>query len=169
LNGRAFTASDVAGSPRVVIVNQTFVDKFFPNESPIGKRIAWTGDVLKFTPFSGDWRTIVGVVGNTQDGGLEAKPRPVTFLPFAQELALGGGLVIRADSNVSTLAAAATRIVRRIAPTTPIEKVMTISQIKDESVSPRRLNAALISSFSILALLIAAVGIAGVLAFSVTA
>ncbi len=80
-----------------------------------------------------------------------------------------GGLVIRADSNVSALTAAATRIVRRIAPTIPIENVLTVSQIKDQSVSPRRLNAALVSSFGILALIIAAVGIAGVLAFSVSA
>ena len=91
------------------------------------------------------------------------------FMPFAQELAIGGGLVIRADSNVSALTAAATRIVRRIAPTVPIENVMTVAQIKDQSVSPRRLNAALISSFGILAVIIAAVGIAGVLAFSVSA
>ncbi len=125
--------------------------------------------MLRFTPISGDWRTIVGVVGNTQDGGLDAEPRPVVFMPFAQELALGGGLVIRADSNVAALAAAATRIVRRIAPTAPIENVMTIAQIKDQSVSPRRLNAVLISSFGILAVIIAAVGIAGVLAFSVSA
>jgi ABC-type antimicrobial peptide transport system permease subunit len=80
-----------------------------------------------------------------------------------------GGLVIRADSNAKALATAATRIVRRIAPTAPIENVLTVKQIKDESVSPRRLNAVLVSSFGILALLIAAVGIAGVLAFSVSA
>jgi predicted lysophospholipase L1 biosynthesis ABC-type transport system permease subunit len=124
---------------------------------------------LKFTPFSPDWRTIVGVVGNTQDGGLDAKPRPVMFMPFAQELALSGGLVIRADSNASALAAAATRIVRRIAPAAPIEKVLTVAQIKDQSVAPSRLNAALISLFGSLAVIIAAVGIAGVLAFSVSA
>ena len=58
-----------------MIINQTLADKLFPGEDPIGKRIAWTGDVLKFTPISGDWRTIVGVVGNTQDGGLDAAPR----------------------------------------------------------------------------------------------
>ncbi len=80
-----------------------------------------------------------------------------------------GVLVIRADSNVAGLTAAATRIVRRIAPTAPIENVMTVAQIKDQSVSPRRLNAALVSSFGILAVIIAAVGIAGVLAFSVSA
>jgi putative ABC transport system permease protein len=90
-------------------------------------------------------------------------------MPFAQFLAIGGGLVIRADSNVAALASAATRIVRRIAPTAPIENVMTIAQYKDRSISPRRLNAALISSFSILAVIIAAVGIGGVLAFSVSA
>jgi len=135
----------------------------------VGQRIAWTGEVLKFTPISGEWRTIVGVAGNTQDGGLDAEPRPVVFMPFVQMLALGGGLVIRADSNVARLAAAATRIVRRIAPTAPIENVMTVAQYKDRSVSPRRLNAALVSSFGILAVIIAAVGIAGVLAFSVSA
>jgi putative ABC transport system permease protein len=90
-------------------------------------------------------------------------------MPFVQELAMGGVLVIRADSNVARLAAPATRIVRRLAPTAPIENVMTIAQIKDQSVAPRRLNAALVSSFGILAVIIAAVGIAGVLAFSVSA
>jgi ABC-type antimicrobial peptide transport system permease subunit len=77
--------------------------------------------------------------------------------------------VIRADSNASGLATTATRIVRRIAPTALIENVMTVAQIKDQSVAPRRLNAALISMFGILAVIIAAVGIAGVLAFSVSA
>lgn len=61
-------------------------------------------------------RTVVGVVGNTQDGGLDAEPRLVVFAPFAQEFAVSGGLVIRADANAARLAAAATRIVRRIAP-----------------------------------------------------
>ncbi len=169
LSGREFAATDQRGAGKVVIVNKTLADKLFPNEDPIGKRIAWTGELLKFAPFSGDWRTVVGVVANTQDGGLDAKPGLAVFMPFAQELALGGGLVIRADSNVAALTTAATRIVRRMAPTVPIEEVMTIKQIKDQSVSPRRLNAALISSLGLLALIIASVGIAGVLAFSVSA
>ncbi|HLA91023.1 MAG TPA: ABC transporter permease [Gemmatimonadaceae bacterium] len=169
LTGRPFATTDEAGSGKVVIINETLAARLFPNEDPVGQRIAWTGDVLRFTPISADWRTIVGVAGNTQDGGLDAEPRPVVFMPFAQMLAIGGGLVIRADSNVSGLTAAATRIVRRIAPTAPIENVLTVAQIKDQSVSPRRLNAALVSSFGILAVLIAAVGIAGVLAFSVSA
>jgi hypothetical protein len=152
-----------------VIVNKAFADAFFPSENPLGKRIAFMGEVMRFTPISTDWRTVVGVVGNTQDGGLDAEPRLVVFAPFAQEFAILGGLVIRADSNVSQLTAAARRIVRDIAPTVPIEDVMTVAQIKDQSISPRRLNAALVSSFGILAVIIAAVGIAGVLAFSVSA
>ncbi|MGH7507581.1 MAG: ABC transporter permease, partial [Longimicrobiales bacterium] len=169
LEGREFTITDRQGSGNVVIVNQALADQLFPNEDPVGKRIAWTGDVLRFTPITGDWRTIVGVTGNTRDGGLDAEPRAAVFMPFAQMLALGGSLVIRAESNVAGLVPAATRIVRRIAPTAPIERVTTVAQIKDESVSPRRLNAALISSFGIVAAIIAAVGIAGVLAFSVSA
>jgi predicted permease len=168
VQGRAFSTTDVRGSGRVVIVNQTLADRLFPGEDPVGKRVAWTGDVLRFAPISGDWRTVVGVAGNTRDGGLDAESRPAMFLPFAQELPLGGGLVIRADSNVAALANAATRIVRRIAPTAPIENVMTVAQYKDRIVSPRRLNAVLVSSFGILAVIIAAVGIAGVLAFSVS-
>jgi len=169
LAGRPFATTDGPGSGKVVIINRTLADQLFPNEDPIGRRIAWTGEVLRFTPLTGDWRTIVGVTANTQDGGLDAEPRPVVFMPFAQFPAFSGGLVIRAESNVAALIPSATRIVRRLAPTSPIEHLMTIAQFKDQSVSPRRLNAALISSFGILALIIAAVGIAGVLAFSVSA
>jgi putative ABC transport system permease protein len=167
--GRAFAATDGMGAAKVVIINQRLADKFFPGQDPIGKRIAWTGEVLKFSPISPEWRTIIGVVGNTQDGGQDAPPRLVVFMPFAQELSMSGVVVIRADSNVDALKTAATRIVRRIAPMAPIQDVLTIRQIKDQSVAPRRLNAMLVSSFGILALLIAAVGIAGVLAFSVSA
>jgi putative ABC transport system permease protein len=169
LKGRAFSATDRDSSAKVVIINQRLADKFFPREDPLGKRIAWTGEILKFSPFSGDWRTVVGVVGNTQDGGLDAPPRFVVFSPFAQSLAIFGGLVIRAESDAANLAGTVTRVVRHIEPTVPIENVLTVAQIKDQSVAPRRLNAQLISSFGILALLIAAVGIAGVLAFSVSA
>ena len=169
VKGRAFSITDQRGSERVAVVNETLANRLFPGEDPIGKRIAFTGEVLKFAPISGDWRTVVGVSAATQDGGLDAKPALVVYSPFAQELALGGGFVIRADSNVAALASAASRIVRRHAPTVPIENLGTIAQYKDRSVSPRRLNAAMLSSFGGLAVLIAAVGIAGVLAFSVSA
>ena len=167
--GRPFSLTDRMGSQMVVIINRALADRLFPGEDPVGRRVAWTGDVLRFTPFSGDWRTVVGVVGNTRDGGLDAAPRPAMYMPFASELAMGGNVIVRADSDVSALVEKATAVVRHIAPTTPIDHVLTIAQIKDESVAPRRLNAVLVSSFGLLAVLIAAVGIAGVLAFSVSA
>ena len=82
---------------------------------------------------------------------------------------ISGALAIRADSNVARLIPAVTRVIRGHAPNALIENVMTIAQIRDQSVAPRRLNAALVSSLSLLAVIIAAVGIAGVLAFSVSA
>jgi putative ABC transport system permease protein len=111
----------------------------------------------------------VAFAATTQDGGPDAEPREAAWIPFMQFPAVAGGFVIRADSNVAGLSAAATRIVQRAAPGVPIERVMTVSQYKEFNISPRRLNATLISSFGVLAVIIAAVGIAGVLAFSVSA
>ncbi len=167
--GREFAATDGPDAGRVVILNRTLAEKLFPGRDPIGQRVAWTGDVLQFIGISGEWRTVVGVVGDTKDGGLDAAPRGVVFQPLDQEPLFGGGLVIRAERDAAALAPAATRLVRGIAPQDPIERVMTVPEIRDESVAPRRLNAALVSSFGLLAVIIAAVGIAGVLAFSVSA
>jgi putative ABC transport system permease protein len=169
LRGREFSATDNRTSGLVVILNKTLANRLFPDRDPIGQRVAWTGDVLRFIGISGDWRTVVGVVGDTKDGGLDAEPRGAVFQPLAQEALFGGGLVIRAERNASSLAPAATRVVRSISPKDPIENVLTVPQIRDQSVAPRRLNAVLVSSFGVLAVIIAAVGIAGVLAFSVSA
>ena len=167
--GREFTTTDRDSAARVVILNETLAKRLFGDTDPINQRVAWTGDVLRFIPVSGDWRTVVGIAGDTKDGGLDVPVGPVMFLPFAQEVTFTGGLVIRADRNAAGLVPATTRIVRSVAPSDPIENILTVSQIRDQSVAPRRLNAALVSSFGGLAVLIAAVGIAGVLAFSVSA
>ena len=169
LKGNAFTANDGATSNKVVILNKTLADKLFPGVDPIGRRIAWTGEVLKFIGVSGDWRTVVGVVGDTKDGGLDAPAIPVVFEPFAQGDFPSGGFIIRSKMDAAAIAPAATRIVRGLAPGQPIEKVMTVEEIRDESVAPRRLNAVLVASFGALALIVAAIGIAAVLAFSVSA
>jgi predicted permease len=169
LKGREFAETDHQTAPRVVILNKTLADQLFGDRDPIGQRVAWTGEVLKFIGLSGDWRTVVGVVGDTRDSGLDVPPHGVMFQPLAQEALFGGGLVIRSQRDPKALAPAATRLVRNIVPTDPIENVMTVSEIRDASVAPRRLNAVLVSSFGALALIVAAVGIAGVLAFSVSA
>jgi putative ABC transport system permease protein len=168
ISGRPFYTTDQEKSGDVVILNKTLAEKLFPGRDPVGQRVAWTGDVLRFIGISGDWRTVVGVVGDTKDGGLDAAPVPVMFMPFTQEATFTGGLVVRATGDASMLVPATTRVVRGIVPQDPIENVLTVGQIKDQSVAPRRLNATLVSSFGVLAVIIAAVGIAGVLAFSVS-
>jgi predicted permease len=169
LAGRTFASTDRVGTANVVILNKTLADRLFPNQDPVGRRVAWTGEVLKFIGISGDWRTVIGVVGDTKDGGLDAAPLPVVFLSFAQGDYPSGGFVIRSRSDAAALAPAATRVVRGIVTQQPIEKVLTLNQIRDESVGPRRLNAQLVASFGMLALIVAAIGIAAVLAFSVSA
>ena len=169
LAGRTFSSTDRPGSASVVVLNKALADRLFPNQDPIGRRVAWTGEVLKFIGISDAWRTVIGVVGNTKDGGLDAEPMPVMFLSFSQGDYPTGGFVMRTRSDPATLAPAVTRIVRRIAPQQPIERVLTLNQIRDESVGPRRLNAQLVGSFGMLALIVAAIGIAAVLAFSVSA
>jgi putative ABC transport system permease protein len=156
-------------SGAVVILNQTLADQLFRGEDPIGRRVAMTGELLRVSRASGEWRTVVGVVGNIQDGGPDGAPGSVVYFPDAAPAPDGGTLVIRVQRGAEDLIPAATRIVRQYAPRALIEKVRTVTQIKHEGVAHRRLNAQLISLFGILALVIAAVGIAGVLAFSVSA
>ena len=126
--------------------------------------------MLKFIGMKeNDWRTVVGVVADTKDGGLDAAQLPAVFTPVTQGIFPSGGFVIRASGDAAALAPAATNVIRSIAPEQRIEHVMTGEQLRDESIAPRRLNALLVGSFSVLALIVAAIGIAAVLAFSVTA
>ena len=168
LAGRNFEATDRRGTAPVVVLSKACAKQLFGDEDPIGRRIAWTGDVLRFTPFSGDWRTVVGVVGDTRDRGLDSGPTPTAYEPFAQEVVLGGTLVVRTTSDPALLQPTIARAIREIYPRQLIEKVATLEQIRGETVSPRRLNALFITSFGTLAFVIAMVGIAGVLAFSVS-
>ncbi|MEQ1857983.1 MAG: FtsX-like permease family protein, partial [Longimicrobiales bacterium] len=119
-------------------------------------------------PVSGDWRTVVGVVGNTRSAELGAEPKPAMYQPFEQEEVFAGSLVVRSASDPNALLVPATQIVRAAEPTVPIGKVGTLAQLRDESVASQRINALLVSGFGAVALLIAAVGLAGVLGFSVS-
>jgi len=164
LRGRAFDQADESRDN--VIINKTFADQFFPSEDPVGKRIAFKAD---WRPDSLHYRTVIGVVGDTHDVAPNAAPGLVVFMPMAGMPSTSAVLVVRADRHVAGLAPTATRVVREHAPNALIEDVMTLAEYKAKSVSPQRLNAELISTFGILAVVIAAVGIAGVLAFSVSA
>jgi predicted permease len=168
LKGRAFESTDRRGTGLVVILSESFAKLLFGNDDPIGKRVAWTGEVLKFTPFSPDWRTVVGVVGDTRDRGLEGDLTAAMYEPFAQEFVIDGALIVRTSADPAKLQPTILRAIRDVVPTQLIERVATFDQIRNEAVAPRRLNAMFITSFGGLAFVIAMVGIAGVLAFAVT-
>ena len=168
VSGREFSSTDRAGAGRVVILNETLARRLFGERDPIGQRVAWTGDVLQFVPISGEWRTVVGVVGDTRDAGPDATPDPALYMPFAQEEIFSGAFVVRTGADPTPLSAAVVQTIRSFDSQALIENMQTLEQVQDERVAPRRVNALLVTSFGILALLIAAVGIAGVLAFSVS-
>jgi putative ABC transport system permease protein len=167
LRGRTFEEADNDTTRRVTVINQAMADKLFPGEDPIGKRVAQTTRIAQFATRTPNWLTIVGIVGNTADDSLYRAPRPAMFFTAFQNQ--GGSLIVRAQSGAALLANPVKEIVARLAPASLVEQVRTLTDIKAELVAPRKLNAMLISSFSLLAVLIAAVGIAGVLAFSVSA
>ena len=166
--GRDFELTDTRDAPLVVILNETMARTLFGDLDPIGRRIAWTGEVLKFVPFSGDWRTVVGVVRDTRAVVIEDAPRGAVYAPFQQEPVFAGSLVVRANSDPEALLVPATQIVRDVSPDVPIARVGTLAQLRAESMAAQRINALLVSGFGIVALLIAAVGLAGVLGFSVS-
>jgi predicted permease len=166
LAGRAFEAIDVSDAAPVAILNEALAERLFADEDPIGRRVAWTGDVLQFIGMAGGWRTVVGVVNNTRDNGPDQPAPQVMYQPLTQnELGyFAGAFVIRGDAAES-LGPRAERIVREMAPDQPVERVATLAQIREETVASQRLNAYLVGAFGLLALVIAAVGIAGILAF----
>jgi len=166
LRGRGFTSADADGSTATVIVNKALADRVFANSDPIGKRIGWKVDWRGNDTLT--WVTIGGVVGNTLQAGADAV-RPTMFFPLSAMGILNPSIIIRADGRDAEMAKTAQAVVRKYSPAAVIENVETLQQFRAETFAKQRLNAVLISSFSALALLIAAVGIAGVLAFSVAA
>ncbi len=166
--GRAFARTDDQGAARVVILSASFAHQLFGDQDPLGRHVALTGEILKFTPFDDGWRTVVGVAADTRDHGLDNDVTPVMYEPFAQEFIVSGALVVRTTLDPVVLRATIVRAVRESAPNQLVERVATLREIRDESVGPRRLNAWFIVAFGSLALVIAMVGIAGVLGFSVS-
>jgi putative ABC transport system permease protein len=166
--GRGFDGTDRWGTARVAILSESFARRLFGTDDPLGRRVAPTGEVLKVTPFSGDWRTVVGVVADTRDHGLDEDVTAAMYEPFAQEFIVAATLVVRTTLDPAVLRPTIVRAVHEVAPDQLIERVATLEQVRDQTVGPRRLDAVFIVSFGVLAMLIAMVGIAGVLGFSVS-
>ncbi|MEO8520164.1 MAG: ADOP family duplicated permease [Acidobacteriota bacterium] len=168
LAGRDFTDGDRLDTERVVIVSQSLAARMFPNQDAVNRRIMWTDPIMKFIDVSAAPRRIVGVVADLDDENVVPGPAVNVYHPLAQELG-GGRLFVHTRSDPYALVAPMTRIIRALSAEQPIEQAATLEDVRAEVLAPSRLNALVFGGFAGVALLIAVVGVAGVLAFSVSA
>lgn len=156
LRGRDFTDADGAGAPMVVLINESVV-KEFGDKDPIGQQI----DI-------GSGATVVGIVANARRRSLDAPPRPAIYLPYTQFTLPYFGAIIRTSQGAASVAPVVKGIVAQIDRDLPIGDVRTIEEIIDNSTGEPRFRSYLIGGFAVLALLLAAVGVYGLISFTVT-
>jgi len=160
LKGRFFSEADTADSPQVVIVNQAFVKKYFRDGEALGKRISRDDTNPK-------WATIVGVVADIKHRGLDTEAQPEYYLPHTQGPDREMVLAVRSAQDARTIARAIRDELRNIDPDIPLANVRTLDTVVADSIAPRRLSIVLLSAFSGIALLLASVGMYGVISFLV--
>ena len=160
LKGRSFTEQDRANTSSVIIVNEALAHRYWPNQDAIGKRLGFEDDVSKQV-----WREIVGVVGNVRHKALETEATPEVYLPYQQRPGSFMNLVVRTTSDPTSMIPAIRSQVFSLDKDQPVADIMTMQQRLDRSVASRRFVMVLLAGFSVLALMLAAVGIYGVMAY----
>ena len=166
--GRDFNAADTSDSEKVVIVSQSLAQRLFPNQDAVNRRLLWTDPVMKFIDVSTGPRRIVGVAADVDDENIVPGTAMVVYHPMDQEIG-GGRLFVYARTDPYALVPPITRIIRGLSADQPVEQAATLDDVRAEVLAPNRLNAMVFSGFAGVALTIAVVGVAGVLAFSVSA
>jgi putative ABC transport system permease protein len=160
--GRSFNEFDRAGSPPVVLINEAMASRYWPDEDPVGKRIT-VGSFGR--PMS---REIIGVVGNVRHTGLDSDPRPEFFVPHLQNPFGGMAIVVRATSDPDQLLTAAKDQIRAIYKDQPFYSINTMDALVTKSLGERRFNLLLLCAFAAIALLLAGIGIYGLISFSIS-
>jgi putative ABC transport system permease protein len=161
LRGRAFTSRDAGNTPMVAIVDQAFVDRHFPGEEPLGQGI----DIGNG---SDGFYEIVGVVGNVHHYGLDVNPNPTMYVPFKQDVFSSVWVVARTDGDPAQLAPLARQAVRAVDPGMPTFGMIPLANVVTDSVASRRFSLLLLVLFAGVAVFLAAVGLYGVVAYSVS-
>jgi predicted permease len=165
--GRDFRDSDKDGSERVVIISQSLAKSLFPGQEALNRKLRWTDGVMKFIGISEEPRRIVGVVPDFDDENIIPIPAMEVYQPVDQE-GWNGRLFIRTQGDPYSLVPAITRTIHDTASDQPVERATTLEDVRAEVLTPNRLNAIVFGGFAAVALLISVVGVAGVLAFSVS-
>jgi putative ABC transport system permease protein len=153
----------------VVIVSQSLAQRMFPNQDPLNRHIYWTDPVMKFVPISTVPHRIIGVTADIDDDHVVPGPTITVYNPFEEGPMFGGRLFIHSSANPYSLVTPVTRIIRDMSAEQPVERAATLEDIRAEVLTPDRLNTVVFGVFAAVALAIALVGVAGVLAFSVSA
>ncbi len=167
LAGRDFNDDDRIGSERVVIVSQTLAQRMFATAEVVNRKLFWTDPIGKFINLSPEPRRIIGVVADLDDASITPQPTLTVYSPFEQDGG-GGRMFVHAAGDPYALVPTITKIVREMAQDVPVERPATLDDVRAEVMAPDRLNAIVFGGFAAVALAIAVVGVAGVLAFSVS-
>ncbi len=160
LRGRSFNQDDRSDAPAVVLINQSLARRLWSDRDPLGVRISNNNGQT--------WATIVGVMGDVRQYGLDSPPVDEVYVPYTQAPILGGRLLLQTSGEPEGLTQSAVAMVRSIDPTVPVDQIQTLDQVRLDSLAARKLTATLLLLFAGVALIVAAVGMGGVLAFSVS-
>ncbi len=180
--GRDFNELDYKNTDRnpnqepVVIVSETLARRMFPNQDPINRHVYWTDPVLQFFPGTDLEKAhllaphrIIGVTADIDDEHVVPEPTLAVYSPFDEGILFGGRLFVHTTANPYTLVSPVTRIIHELSADQPVERAATLADVRAEVLTPDRLNSLVFGVFAAVALAIAVVGVAGVLAFSVSA
>ncbi len=167
LQGRDFNDGDKDGSERVVIISQSLAQMLYPGQNALNRKLQWTDGVMKFIGISYEPRRIIAVVPDFDDENVIPSPAMTIYQPVDQE-GWNGRLFVRANQDAYALLPAISRTIHEMAADQPLEKASTLGDVRAEVLTPDRLNAIVFGGFAAVALLISIVGVAGVLAFSVS-